>query len=351
LKIGLVLGAIAGLAVGIYLVLDYGLGEVSNALLAAGWWGLAAVTIAHLAAIALCGLAWCVLLVGDPPPHAFLTFFWARFLRDGVNNLIGIVPCAGEVAGARELTWRGIPAGVAGATTVIDVTTELLSQLLFTLLGLAVLVAEQPGADSTWWASGGLAVATIVIMGFVLAQRNGLFQFLESLPARLGLLQLWDNEAALLHAAIQEIYSQHGRIVASIATHLVAWFARCVEALIALYLMGSSLPIVDVIALEALVYALRTVAFVVPSAVGVQEGGYVVIGALFGLNPEVALALSLLKRAREVVLGFPALIAWQLLETHRLWRKIGTRARVRLYRPLPNGTRVLNISQKRWRRR
>jgi len=326
LKIGLVFGALIGLSVGTYLVLDYGLSEVSGALLAAGWCGFAAVTIAHLAVIALCGLAWHVLAVGTAPLRDYMAFFWARFLRDGVNNLIGIVPCAGEVAGARELRWRGVPAGVAGATTVIDVSTELLSQLLFTFMGLAVLIAEQPGADRTWWAGGGLAVATILIVGFVHAQKNGLFRFLESLPARLGLLQHWDNEAASVHAAIQEIYSQHIRVVASIAMHLVAWFARCLEALIALHFMGSSLPIVDVIALEALVYALRTVAFIVPSAVGVQEGGYVVIGALFGLGPEIALALSLIKRAREVALGIPALIAWQILETRRLWNGMGSRA-------------------------
>ena len=83
--------------------------------------------------------------------------------------------------------------------------------------------------------------------------------------------------------------------------------------------MNQSLPVLNIIALEALVYALRTIAFVVPSAVGVQEGGYVLIGAIFGLGPEAALALSLLKRAREVALGLPALIAWQFLETQRLW--------------------------------
>ena len=174
MKIGLIFAAIVGLAVTVYLVLDFGLNDVWDALLTAGWEGFAAVTIAHLVAIALCALAWRVLIV-TAPPRAFLAFFWARFLRDGVNNLVGIVPCAGEMVGAREVRLRGVPAGVAGATTIVDVTTELLSQLIFTLLGLGVLINVQPGGESTWWTGGGIAGATIILIGFVLAQRNGLF--------------------------------------------------------------------------------------------------------------------------------------------------------------------------------
>ena len=52
-----------------------------------------------------------------------------------------------------------------------------------------------------------------------------------------------------------------------------------------------------------------------PGALGVQEGGFIVICRAFGLAPEVAIALSLVKRLREVVLGVPALIAWQRLES------------------------------------
>jgi hypothetical protein len=37
----------------------------------------------------------------------------------------------------------------------------------------------------------------------------------------------------------------------------------------------------------------------------------VVIGRVLGISPEVAIALSLVKRLREVVLGLPALVFWQ----------------------------------------
>jgi hypothetical protein len=64
--------------------------------------------------------------------------------------------------------------------------------------------------------------------------------------------------------------------------------------------------------LESLGQAVRAGAFAVPGALGVQEGGYVMLGRVVGLEPETALALSLTKRVRELVLGIPGLIAWQL---------------------------------------
>ncbi|MGA9604701.1 MAG: hypothetical protein WBQ82_11370, partial [Methyloceanibacter sp.] len=53
----------------------------------------------------------------------------------------------------------------------------------------------------------------------------------------------------------------------------------------------------------------------------IQEGGYILLGAMFGLSPEVALGLSLLKRGREIATGLPCLIIWQSVESRRLWSK------------------------------
>jgi len=63
----------------------------------------------------------------------------------------------------------------------------------------------------------------------------------------------------------------------------------------------------------------RAAAFLIPGAIGVQEGGFIVLGSLVGLGPEVSLALSLTKRVRELLLGIPGLIIWQAAEGRRLW--------------------------------
>ena len=58
----------------------------------------------------------------------------------------------------------------------------------------------------------------------------------------------------------------------------------------------------------------------VPGALGLLEGGYVVLGGLFGISPELALAIALGKRVRELGMGLPGLVAWQIAEGHRFVR-------------------------------
>ena len=50
--------------------------------------------------------------------------------------------------------------------------------------------------------------------------------------------------------------------------------------------------------------AIRGAAFLVPGAVGVQEGGYILLGNILGIPGEIALALSLIRRMRELALGY-----------------------------------------------
>jgi hypothetical protein len=47
---------------------------------------------------------------------------------------------------------------------------------------------------------------------------------------------------------------------------------------------------------------------------GVQDGALIVVCALFGVPAEVALAMALIKRVPDLILGAPALIGWQALE-------------------------------------
>jgi len=42
------------------------------------------------------------------------------------------------------------------------------------------------------------------------------------------------------------------------------------------------------------------------------------------LTPDVALALSLLKRGRDLLIGIPALLFWQFIEGRRFWKARAT---------------------------
>ncbi len=321
-RVAFFLAAMAGITFAVCLVLYFGAGGVWDAIATAGWRGMGAIIAAYILSLIFCAWGWRVLLVEKNSAHLGVSFLWARWIRDSIGNLLAIIPGAGEAAGARELTKGGLKVNVAAATTITDMTTEMMSQLIYTFMGLAILFVYHPDEPAAWWAAAGLAIATLAVAGFLVAQNKGLILFLETLPAKLGFTRAWEglSDADSIHDAIRSIYRDKKAVMKSTVLHVFGWLAGAAETWIALYFMNQALSAGDVLSLESLVFALRTAAFIVPWAAGVQEGGYVVIGALFGLSPDVALALSLLKRARELITGLPGLLAWHFSEGRRIWQ-------------------------------
>jgi uncharacterized membrane protein YbhN (UPF0104 family) len=70
--------------------------------------------------------------------------------------------------------------------------------------------------------------------------------------------------------------------------------------------------------LECVGQGIQTVRCLVPGALGVREGGYIIVGGLLGIQGDAAFALALIRRVRELALGLPGLFAWTLrLATRR----------------------------------
>jgi putative membrane protein len=182
------------------------------------------------------------------------------------------------------------------------------------------------------------------LVGFVLAQRWGLFKLLERLLERLEVQWSWLPAGSLsnMHETILALYKDRRGVLLGCFYHLSSWIVGVGEIWLALRLMGVEISVHEAFILESLGQAVRSAAFLVPAALGVQEGGYLLLGAMFGLSPELALALSLVKRVRELLLGLPALLAWQVVEGRRLWLGIGRRGKTtgprgHDYRVVPRG--------------
>jgi hypothetical protein len=94
------------------------------------------------------------------------------------------------------------------------------------------------------------------------------------------------------------------------------------ELWLAAWLMGFPVGLLEALMLKSLTGALRGAAFPVPAGLGVQEGGYVVLGALAGYPPDIMLGLSLATRVRELLVSLPGLLAWQHVEGRALWQRM-----------------------------
>jgi uncharacterized membrane protein YbhN (UPF0104 family) len=157
-----------------------------------------------------------------------------------------------------------------------------------------------------------LAIMGVFVVGHRFALRHA-----GRLAARL--LPGADVAAEETAAELRAIYSNRSAVAVSFAFNLLAWFASAVGAWIGLRLMSVTVSLSAMVMVESLIFTLRSVAFAVPGALGVQEVGYLALAPVAGIAPEAMLALSLAKRARDVAIGLPTLIAWQLIEARGIW--------------------------------
>jgi putative membrane protein len=314
--------AILGLAVIGALIVYFGADAVVRSLFAIAWGGFAAVCLIHLSLVVVMGVAWRVLVTDG---RAWI-FIWGRFVRDAGSEVLPLSAMGGCVLGARAVTLAGVPGTTAASSIIVDVTLEFFAKLVYTALGLIMLIhlrSELP--DALPIAIGG-AVAGLIAIALIMVQRHG-FGVFERFARLIG--RGWADRtaagAAAVGAVLISIYRRKARVWSGFFLHLACWIASALEVWCALRLAGMPLDFQAVLVIESLLYAIRTLAFAIPNAVGVQEGAYILLGATFGLTPEMALAISLLKRMRDLAIGLPVLGIWQAVEGGRLWRRMASR--------------------------
>lgn len=311
------LGAAAGL------IVWHGAGDVMRAFAAAGL-GLVGVALFHIVVVALDTLGLRALIAARHRP-SYARLVWMQWIGEAVNSLLPVAQIGGEFVKSRLLHAAGIPGPRAGAYVVVNLTLGVFAQILFTLLGIALLVAHY---GNEWGmaenAAIGVGLFVVLLVGFFAAQRFGLFLFATRLLERLVAGREWlklVGGAKRLDAAIRLLYRKRRVVALGVFWQFVAWITGLGEVWLILHFMGRPVSVLDALLLESLGQAVRAAGFIVPGALGVQEGGFLVLGAVVGLAPDAALALSLGKRFRELFLGVPGFLGWQYAEGRKLARR------------------------------
>jgi putative membrane protein len=309
-----VLAALIGLALLTVVIAATGLRPVAGSIARLGIGGFLLFSLYWLAVVTTLGLAWIVAAPGLPASRA-TTFVWGRFVREAASDLLPFSQVGGLLIGARAVVARGVPETLVFASTLVDMTTELAAQILYSLAGVAALILTRfgtPGAMPLLWAAAGGVLLLIAASGAFLAlQRRGV-AWIGRLASRWAPSAV--TRADTLQMALDEIYGRPARMTWAVGLHVLAWAGSGVGSWMALLLMGVQVPLWAVLAAESLIYVIRSAGFMIPAAIGVQEGAYVLVGPLFGLPAPDMLALSLIKRGRDILVGAPTLIIWQWLE-------------------------------------
>jgi putative membrane protein len=307
--------ALGGLALAVWLVVTFDTSAVFAAFAAVGW-GLALMVLVRLAILLTCAAAWRTLLRRMDIP-GFDVFFVVRFVREAINVMLPVGTVGGDIVGARLITFWKVAGGVAGASIMVDLLLQATGQAMFAALG-AMLLARIQGAEKiVEFILGGLGIAALGLGGFVLVQRTGAVHLMErGIAAIVARMRKREDSGQLigLQAGLSAIWGDLGAVGRSLLLHVTAWLIGVAEIWVALRFMGAGTGWAEAAIVESLGQALRGAAFPVPGTIGVQEGGFVVLGALLGIPPDAAIALSFAKRVPDVVLGLPGLVWWQRIE-------------------------------------
>jgi len=321
-KPGVIVASAAGLLLLTVVIVAVGVRPVASAIGRIGFEGFVLFMLAWVTVVITLGLAWFTAAPGLPVSRS-VSFIWGRFVREGASDILPFSQIGGLLIGCRAVIARGVSEPLVYASTLVDMTAELAAQVLYSLGGVAALVVTRLGTDGSrpvlWGSAGGVLLMIAASGAFLFIQRRGVGWIG-------GLMSRWAPSAVAradtLKQALDDIYRRPARMILAVALHCAGWIGSSSGSWFGLQLMDVHAPLWAVLAAESLMYVLRSAGFMIPAALGVQEGAYVLMGPLFGLPAADMLALSLVKRGRDIVLGAPVLIAWQALEAAAAARRL-----------------------------
>jgi putative membrane protein len=305
--VGLALGAAVLAATLVYA----GTGAVVQTLERLRLTGLLILVLAHVPIVALMGGAW-YLATGTVPIASPRRFMWARLVRDAAAETLPFSQIGGFVLGVRALRLGG-PAALRGVLSMtVDLVVELAAKLPYVLAGALALLATAPRSGLMRPLEIGLAVSAAAVALPVLTRRR-LGSLFERAVRRIA--QRWPVLASLqrMHAqgdvntALDDILSRRARLAWAFGLHVLCWFLGAAELWLVFDLLGEPVSAPRALVIDSVVAILRTFAFMVPAAAGVQEASYVLACAVFGISPAAAVAASLARRARDLTLGVATL--------------------------------------------
>jgi len=312
------IAALLGLLASLWLVAHDNPGAVLGLMRAAGA-GLVLAGLAHVLPMLANARDWQTLIRGANRPT--LAGMWHLvWIRESVNSMLPVARIGGEVVSFRLMRRRGLRGSTAAASMVADMQLTLISQLMFTMVGIGFLFAHSASgtlrlaSDLAW----GILALTPILVLFSLVQHASPFERVTRMlnHATSGKLAALVGQSAQIDQAIKLIWRRRGVVL----RYLFFWQPlQCVltalEIWLALYFLGVRISFTEAVVIESLIQAVSSAAFFVPGALGVQEGGFMLIGGAMGLDPSTCLALAGARRIRDLLIFVPGLFAWQIAES------------------------------------
>lgn len=299
-----------------------GLGDVSDIILASGW-PILLVPLAWSPTVFLGTLSWQLLFhPNQEPPYRQL--FMALWMGRSINTLLPVASIGGEVVKARMLILWGYAKAEASASVVVDKTVQVFGTIIWGLIGVVLLVHYSVEQDLIAAALTGFAVLGAGVAGFVMIQKVGIASAMVRSAHKVTKSDVFENmkeSANHVDDCVKETYGRPRRLFLSTFWRTITLLLQTAEVWAAAYVLGHPITLMEAMFLKSMTSTLSDVAFIIPNAYGIQEGAFVVLGAMIGLPPDLMLAISISIRIREVLVDVPGLAIWQHAEGKHFFAK------------------------------
>ncbi len=245
------------------------------------------------------------------------TLFWIRLAGEAINNITPVIDIGGEPLKVVLASQAfGIPRPVILASCVLSRTALLAAETLFILIGLLLSSVLLPlSIEWRWslWISA--MILTVVILLFVVAQTRGLFthflRWIERLPVHRFLFDELKIPFRQVDKHIAQFYdTEKKKFGFAICLHTIGWIAGGLETMILCRIVGIEVTFIQGVMLESLLQLVRTASFFIPANLGTQEAGLAFFLHFYGAEPAIGVAVSILKRLRQIVWTAIGFIVW-----------------------------------------
>ena len=261
----------------------------------------------YFVAFAVDSFSWQMTIRGVPLNRIWAYRAWKlRMVGESFNYVIPAGGMGGEPVKAAMLkTHYGINLQDGAASLILAKTINMIALVIFLIGGFALMIEGRAFPEAYEFIAGaGLLALAVGVFLFFAIQRFSITSLTGTWISRWRFGRRIESVLHHIHDMDERLLDFYtlakGRFAGALLLALVNWMLGVVEIYYSLVFLGNPITWAEAWIIEAVAQMVRTGAFFIPAAIGVQEGAFLLVcGAITGSAP-VGVAVSVIRRIREV---------------------------------------------------
>jgi uncharacterized protein (TIRG00374 family) len=307
------ISALLGILIFVFIVYQIGIPRIWENIKKITWQNLLILMVLRSFYWILRTINWKVILEQYEAITSLFHMFYARLCSHAVNQLTPSAQVGGEAA--RIYIVNCSSKRISLASVIVDKTIEFLTNIIFTIIGVAIAIIRipMPGKIKTLLIAVA-AAALLILLFFLSKQKKGLFEWFIELMAKMKIkLKFLEKNREKIKETdehISDFYRNHRKAFLGVfllySLLILLWTAEIHLTLI--FIGATNISFLD----SFLITVLGNLAFLfplIPGSLGIYEATYVALFALLGKGTALGFTLVLIRRVLALIWAGIGLIA------------------------------------------